>query len=59
MRFNWFTAFSLVGILSKWLSKSMEDGRITLAETVELLLMIAPILGLDLDDDVLSLKNKN
>lgn len=49
---NWFKILSIISLISSWLKKSMEDGRITLEESLDLIELLAGALSLPLDFDV-------
>lgn len=59
MKFSVFTIISLIVTVSTWLMRSMEDGKITLQEVLELLAIIAQTTGLPLEKEIISLKDKN
>jgi len=56
VKFNFWTVFSLITVLSAWLAKSTEDGKITLDEVIELVFTIAQQLGLSMDQELIDLK---
>jgi len=46
---NFFKMLSIFSLLSSWMKKSLEDGKITLREALELLELLATELDLPLD----------
>ena len=46
---NFFKILSIVSLISSWMAKALEDGKITLREALELIGLLAPALGLPLD----------
>lgn len=49
---NFFKILSIISLISSWMSKALEDGRITLREALELIGLLAPALGLPLDFEI-------
>jgi len=49
---NFFKIMAIISLISSWMNKSLEDGKITLAEALELISMLAGPLGLPLEFDV-------
>lgn len=44
-----FTALRIMGIVTAWSSKAMQDGKITIEEAAELAVGIADVLGIPTD----------
>jgi len=51
-----FKIFSIFGAVSSWADRALEDGKITLQETVDLAESISKILGIPLEVDFFSAK---
>ncbi len=51
--------FKVFGVLSGWVEKALDDGKITVSETVDLAEDIASIIGIPLHIDISSDKLKN
>jgi hypothetical protein len=49
---NFFKILSIISLISSWMSKALEDGKITLREALELIGLLAPALGLPLDFEI-------
>jgi len=49
---NFFKVLAIISIISSWMTKALEDGRITLREALELIGLLAPKLGLPLDFEI-------
>jgi len=49
---NFFKILAIISLISSWMSKALEDGRITLAEALDLISKLAGPLGLPLAFDV-------
>ena len=49
---NFFKILSIVSLISSWMAKALEDGKITLREALELIGLLAPALGLPLDFEI-------
>lgn len=49
---NFFKALHLLSVVAKWSEKALKDNTITLAEAVDLVRQIAPILGVPLSIDL-------
>jgi len=49
---NFFKILSIISLISSWMNKALEDGKITLAEALELISMLAGPLGLPLEFNV-------
>lgn len=45
MKIPIFMIFQFIGIISAWASKALEDGKITAAEGLELVVSLAAVLG--------------
>ncbi|MBA7610713.1 hypothetical protein ES703_17925 [subsurface metagenome] len=52
MKIPIFMIFQFFGIISAWAAKALEDGKITAAEGLELVVALAGVLGVQLDFDV-------
>lgn len=46
MEFGVFKIFSIFGIVSNWATKALADGRVTLAEAVELVAQLCAVIGI-------------
>ena len=49
---NFFKILAIIGLISSWMTKSLEDGKITLAEALDLISKLAGPLGLPLEFNV-------
>lgn len=49
---NFFKILAIISLISSWMAKSLEDGKITLREALELVGLLAPRLGLPLDFEI-------
>jgi len=49
---NFFKMLALIGLISSWMKKALEDGRITLKEALNLIALISKELDLTLDFEV-------
>lgn len=49
---NFFKILGIISLISSWMGKALEDGKITLREALELIGLLAPALGLPLDFDI-------
>lgn len=49
---NFFKILSIIGLISSWMKKALEDGKITLREALDLIALLAESLSLPLDFDV-------
>ena len=49
---NFFKILSIISLISSWMSKALEDGKITLREALELIELLALNLDLKLDFSV-------
>jgi len=49
---NFFKILSIISLISSWMAKALEDGKITLREALELIGLLAPALGLPLDFEI-------
>lgn len=49
---DFFKILAIVGLISSWMTKSLEDGKITLAEALELISKLAGPLGLPLEFNI-------
>jgi len=56
---NFFKILSIVSLISSWMAKSLEDGKITLREALELVGLLANALGLPLDFNPAEIKGLN
>ena len=45
---NFFKMLALIGLISSWMKKALEDGKITLEEALNLIVLIAKELNLSL-----------
>ena len=52
MNLSLFTLVSLAGVVIKWLTTSLEDGKITLNEGLNLIIEVGTRLDLPIDQDV-------
>jgi hypothetical protein len=52
MKISIFLIFVIFGVVSKWAEKALEDGKITITETVDLATDLAQILGVPLHIDL-------
>jgi hypothetical protein len=52
MNISIFLIFRIFGVVSKWAEKALEDGKITITETVDLATELAQILGVPLHIDI-------
>lgn len=52
MDFSIFKIFQIFGIVSNWANQALADGKITLAEAVDLAMQIAKILGVEIEIEV-------
>lgn len=55
MRLNFVTVMSIFGIVSSWATQALADGKISLAEALNLVTQLAVALGLPTEFDVNSL----
>jgi len=56
---NFFKILSIVSLISSWMAKALEDGKITLREALELIGLLAGALGLPLDFSLADVKGMN
>jgi len=56
---NFFKILSIVSLISSWMAKALEDGKITLREALELIGLLAESLGLPLDFNLADVKGVN
>ena len=49
---NFFKILAIISLISSWMNKALEDGKITLAEALDLISKLAGPLGLPLEFDV-------
>ena len=49
---NFFKILAIISLISSWMAKALEDGKITLREALELIGLLAPALGLPLDFEI-------
>ncbi len=49
---NFFKILAIIGLISSWMKRALEDGKVTLREALELLELLAAQLGIPLDFDV-------
>ena len=49
---NFFKILAIISLISSWMNKALEDGRITLAEALDLISKLAGPLGLPLEFDI-------
>lgn len=52
MNISIFTIFRIFGAVSRWADKALEDGKITISETVDLAEDVSSILGIPLEIDI-------
>jgi len=52
MKFGIFQIFQIFGIVSSWATQALEDGKVTLAEAVDLVTQLCAILGVVPELDV-------
>jgi len=55
---NFFKMLALIGLISSWMKKALEDGKITLEEALNLIGLISKELGLKLDFDAAAVLGK-
>lgn len=55
MNLSMFVMFQIIGIMSAWADKALSDGKITIIEALGLIVAIAKLLGVPVDDDIITL----
>ena len=50
--FSIFKVFAILGVVSAWANKALEDGKISVQEGIGLVVDMAPVLGIPLEWDV-------
>ena len=56
---NFFKILGIISLISSWMKKALEDGKITLREALELIGLLAESLGLPLDFSLADIKGVN
>lgn len=52
MKFNFFKSLMIVGMFAELLQKALADGVLTGDEAIEIIKLIAPVLGIDLSKPI-------
>lgn len=55
MNLSMFVMLQIIGVMSAWADKALKDGKITIIEALELIVAIARLLGVPVDDDITTL----
>lgn len=50
-----FVMLQIIGVMSAWADKALKDGRISIVEALDLIVAIARLLGVPVDDDITTL----
>lgn len=56
---NFFKILSIISLITSWMKKALEDGKITMLEALDLIGLLAESLGLPLDFNIAEVKGLN
>lgn len=56
--FNGITIYLMIGLIIRWFQKATEDGQVTVAECVELLIEAGKLIGITIPHEILLLCEK-
>lgn len=45
----WFKTFAVMSVISTWATKALDDGKVTAAEGISLVMQLAEVLGLPME----------